>query len=196
MYLEEAINKATIIAEEQKADFFACLDRLPQDLDRWLYNPTILEEQSLNQGDILNNIPICFIEDDGDAYGGNFTVALMSTSCDMQPGRLPYVLAAPVVSLEELTQYKNKDTANQFAEQIKKNKIARYFFLPALNGLGDACIDFSQIVTISSNFMHKIKSEKPSNCVLSLSQKGYYFFLVKLMYFFARIETDPARTAA
>lgn len=192
MSLEEAINNSSIILPEHRAELTRYLDMFPDGVEDWLYHSEIVNPESLIQGDIILNIPVCFIDDSGDVLSGQDIVALISHSCDMQRERQDFIIIAPVVTFNEyksLTNYENnKQSIDSLIADIRANKVFRYFYLPPKNGLPESFIDFSRMVSISSAFINSIKTNHSEDCILSLSQYGYYLFLIKLTFHLARME--------
>jgi len=191
MTLEEALRETPIIRERDKASLFKCLkEDFPTHIEKWLYTDGITDAAALYQGDIVLDLPVCFIDEDGDIIGGNSAVSLVSNTCDMQPGRKDYILVSPVIPIEEQRKdYESvgADIENHLAN-IRNNRIFSYFYLPPKGDFGESFIDFSQMITIHSNYLNNIKTEAPANCKVSLSRNGFYLFLIKLGYHFARME--------
>ncbi|KAF0143830.1 MAG: hypothetical protein Q7T83_01160 [Thermodesulfovibrionales bacterium] len=192
MALEDAINRSSVILPEHKPELLRCLKTFPVNLEKWLYGVGIADASTLFQGDIILDIPVCFIDDSGETLLGKDAVALISHTCDMQLNRHDFIVVSPIVSFDEykfLNNYEeNKERIDDLLTAIRKNDIFRYFYLPAQKGLPESFIDFSRMVTISNAFLNSIKAIKAKNCILSLSQIGSYLFLIKLTYHLARME--------
>lgn len=127
-----------------------------------------------------------YMDEDGDVVKGDDVVALISNTCDMQPARQDFIIASPIVSFDELEG--DAAAIESLRADIRRNKIFRYFYLPAQNDFPESFIDFSKMVSISSPFLNGIKQNSPQQCILSLSQNGFYFFLIKLTFHLARME--------
>ncbi len=187
MTLEDAIAKAQLILPEHKKEFTSLLEKFPKNIDQWLYRSPI-DPASLYQGDILVDIPVCFIDDDGDTVKGIDYVAMISNTCDMQPARKETVLASPIVVINELADHLkavgNKGIDNKL-EDIRSNNIFSFFYLPEHGNFPESFIDFSRMITITSDYINRIYSGKR---ILSLSQYGFYLFLIKLTFHLARME--------
>lgn len=192
MTLEDAIHQANIILPEHKEAFIKQLKKFPYGIEKWLYHDSLVVPYSLHQGDILLNLPTCFIDEDGDIVEGRDFVALISNTCDMQPGRRDFVIISPIVSFDEykehLIVHTKKDVENVLMD-IQKNRIFSFFYLPLKGTLPESFIDFSRMVSISSTYVNNIKNSLPEKCLLSLSPYGFYLFLIKLTFHLARMET-------
>jgi hypothetical protein len=189
MTLDDAIKNSTLILPEHKAEFTKYLEKLPDGIDKWLYLERIADPASVYQGDILLDIPVCLTDDDGNAVIGRDMVALISNTCDMQSDRQEFVTVCPIVSFDELRQNIENHKLETLLHDVRNNRIFRYFYLPPGDDLPESYIDFSRMVSISSIYLNDIKTSKPQQCILSLSPYGFYFFLVKLTYHLARMET-------
>lgn len=186
MTLEDAIEKAAIILPEHRKELSVYLKNLPDGIEKWLYRDGIADPQSLYQGDVLLDLPTCFVDEEGDVVKGDDVVALISNTCDMQPVRQDFIIASPVVSFDELEG--DAATVENLRAEIRRNKIFRYFYLPPQNDFPESFIDFSKMVSISSPYLNGIKRDSSRQCILSLSQNGFYFFLIKLTFHLARME--------
>jgi hypothetical protein len=194
MTLEDAIHQANIILPEHKEEFIKQLKRFPYGIEKWLYRDSLVIPDSLYQGDILFNLPTCFIDEEGDIIEGEDFVALISNTCDMQPGRRDFVIISPIVPFDEYKEHlihTKKDVENVLMD-IRKNRIFGFFYLPPREMIPESFIDFSRMVSISSTYVNNIKISLPEKCLLSLSPYGFYLFLIKLTFHLARMETPTA----
>lgn len=190
MTLDDAIHQANIILPEHKECFIKQLKKFPDGIEKWLYSESIIHSDSLCQGDILHNLPTCLIDEDGETIGAEDCVALISNICDMQPGRKEFVIVSPIVIFDE---FKNSSisTGKEVTDllyDIRKNRIFSYFYLPPKNNLPESFIDFSKMISVSNNYINKIKRNAPERFLLSLSPYGFYLFLIKLTFHLARME--------
>jgi len=120
---------------------------------------------------------------------------LLSHTCDMEfeeKTREKYISVAPVFSFEEFAKFKVSKYTDEgwqdFLDDVRKNRITDILYIPGKNPLNDSVILLDRISSIDPKFL-KIRLEKTgSKRVLSLSQTGFYFFLIKLTYHFARYE--------
>ncbi len=190
MTLEDAIQRASIILPEHKKEFFKHLQNLPDEIYKWLYFERLADANSLSQGDILMNIPICFIDEEGDTIAGEDYVAMISNICDMQPRRKEFIIVSPIIFFDEYKKelIKAKKGIDNTLNDIRKNRIFSYFYLPSENRIPESFIDFSRMVSVSSIYLNNIKLKKAEQCLLSLSQYGFYLFLIKLTFHLARME--------
>lgn len=187
MTFEEAIDRSSIILPEHKKEFAMLLAKFPAGLEKWIYGVRA-ESNSLFQGDILVEIPVCFIDEDGDTVQGIDPIAMISNTCDMQPDRKEFVIASPIIPItdfeEHLRSIGETGTDTKLTD-IRRNRIFSYFYLPQYEGFPESFIDFSRMVTISSLYINRVFSGKRT---LSLSRYGFYLFLIKLTYHLARME--------
>lgn len=187
MGLRELIEGSPCILPGHKAEFLAHLETFPDRIEEWLYGVPD-DMGSLYQGDIVVNMPVCLIDEDGDVIRASDCVAMISNSCDLQPGRRGNVVASLVLNLSE---YENHLRANgepgvhERLTNIRANLVYSYFYLPASNGFPESFIDFSTMVTINSDYMNSTYSSKR---ILSLSPYGFYLLLIKLTFHLARME--------
>ncbi|KJU86847.1 hypothetical protein MBAV_000961 [Candidatus Magnetobacterium bavaricum] len=179
MTLDDAIQRAQFIRPEHKGKLRECLEKLhPDCISKWLYG-THREYDTLYQGDILKEIPVCFIDEDGDVISGTDYVAMISNTCDMQPNRKETIIVSPIVTLadykEDLIENKVKNVDSKL-EDIKKNKIISKFYLPHNGIFPESFVDFSSMVTVNSIFVNRVYRDKE---LLSLISIWFLFFPYK-----------------
>lgn len=188
--LQEAIQKSTVILPGHQKELIQCLNEFPYGLDKWLYRTSVVDAQVLYQADIVTDVPTCFINANGKPAKGIDIVCLISATCDIQDSRKEFIVVAPIVPFHELkagaTDVKQAESR---IDDIRKNKVFSYFYLPKQNSLPEGFIDYTRMVAVNSRYVNEIKKTKPDRCILSLSQTGYYLFLIKLTYYLARMES-------
>lgn len=191
--LPEAIRNSTVILPEHHDELIECLQDFPLGLEKWLYRPRVVDTESLYQADIIIEVPTCFINEEGTPVKGVDVVCLVSATCDMQDSRKEFIVTAPIIPFHELLAFApDKEKAANSIDEMRNNRVFSYFYLPEHNGLPEGIIDFTRMVAVSSRHLNKIKRTSPNHCLLSLSQLGYYLFLIKLTYYLARMETSDS----
>jgi hypothetical protein len=191
--LQEAIRNSTVILPAHQNELIKCLENFPYGLEKWLYRTYIIDTQALYQADIIIEVPTCFINESGKPVRGVDIVCLISATCDMQDSRKEFIVTAPIVPFHELMAVAaDKDQAAERIKEIRKNRVFSYFYLPKQNGLPGGFVDFTRMVAVSSRYLNGIKKTRPEYFILSLSQTGYYLFLIKLTYYLARMEASDS----
>jgi len=188
MELRKLIEGSACILPGHKEEFIACLEKFPK-VDDWLYGVPA-DAGFLYQGDLLFDVPVCLIDSEGDVIKGKDRVAMISNTCDMQPGRKENVVASVVFTLADHADLlKAQGITDEGMEErlrnIRENRVFSYFYLPPNGEIPEGFIDLSTMVTINSDYMNSAYTEKR---VLSLSRNGFYLFLIKLTFHLARIE--------
>jgi len=142
---------------------------------------------SLLQGDILDNILIY----NAQGKSQSAKAFMLSNSCDMNKENLRLsgknVCYSPVISLEKyLLKLRDKfgeQRILQFENDIKKQKFTNVLYIPSDDTLPDSIILFDRIINIDRS---SITDER----IVSLSNYGFYFLLVKLSIHFMRLHED------
>jgi hypothetical protein len=191
--LQQAIRNSTVVFPEHQNELIERLENFPYGLEKWLYRTCIVDTQSLYQADIIIKVPTCFINEVGKPAKGVDIVCLISATCDMQDSRKEFIVAAPIVPFDELMAVAtDKEQAANRIDEMRKNRVFSYFYLPEQNGLPEGFVDFTRMMAVSSRYLNMLKKTSPEHCILSLSQTGYYLFLIKLTYYLARMETSDS----
>lgn len=134
--------------------------------------------KKLSQGDIISNVPFARFSKDGTQKYFIADAIILSTSCHIDNKK--YITLAPIFNL---------DTFDGDKEQLKKNKIYDYIYLP--NGyMIDKYVNLEIMTTYDKLLIEKGINSKKLKRITSLSQLGYYFFIVKLTVFLMRKEDE------
>ena len=182
MTLDEVIQRAQAILPEHKKEFIKVLSDFPDGIEKWLFSPNVRDPESLYQGDIVLDLPTCYIDNDGDIVEGQDSVALISNTCDIQPERRDFLIVSPIITFDDYRKsftLGKPNIGNSFT-QIRKNLIFRFFYLSTTNDFPESFIDFSRMVSISNFYINSLKETKPEKFALTLSVYGFYLFLIKL----------------
>lgn len=132
--------------------------------------------KQLSQGDIISDIPFYIMKDNGEIYRYKAWGMVLSTSCSIDNKNK--IVIAPVFS---------EDSYFGDKSPLKSNTIFDYFYIPLRDGNG-VYADFSSICTYDKDIIIKGINENKINRLYSLSQLGYYLFLMKFTVCFMRKE--------
>lgn len=167
------------------------LKQFPRGFEKWVYAPAFPTE--LYQGDILTPLSSVAIDENGDVTRAELDGMVISNTCDAQLNQGEFLLIAPVFNLEDYRKNSNlrgEDLDNHI-RALMDNKISQLMFLPESDGVRGCFVDFARTCPVSLEFFHSDKVQKKR--VLSLSQYGHYFLLVKLAYHFTRPEAPDSK---
>lgn len=160
-------------------------------LEEWVYSVEPFEH--LAQGDIVEAIPACFIDETGAIRNTKkpMPALLLSNTCDMSvdngnPRKQVYTVA-PLLLFDEKRYNADK------LRDIKNNSLSDILYLPSIPTLSGSYIaQLDRVCSVSSTYVHKVLATQKR---LSLSANGYYFFMAKLSLHLTRPENDVARHA-
>jgi hypothetical protein len=174
-----------------------------------LYKDFYLENSPkfyLLQSDIINSIKtIGWNEEKEDYYSGYQPAMLVSNSCDVTDDNARSLnqkeaLFAPVLPLNEVIKDYEKagfssQQINNFCNTLRKQEFSNLFYLPK-NHINQK----EYLVHLDKIFWHPITSVKKvnknlqENRFISLSNFGYYLFLVKVSFHICRLPEEIDRT--
>ena len=132
----------------------------------------------LSQGDILDNIPFSYVDENGEETMFLTKGIILSNTCDMT--RDKYIIIAPLIPFEH-------DFKESTKQNIKNNIVSGKMCLTN-SYLDNYYIDFS----MSSSYVRKIINNLYENGKItrlhSLSQFGFYFLCSKIAVYYLRVE--------
>jgi len=133
----------------------------------------------LSQGDIISEIPFSYFKEDGSQHNFKARGLVVSTSCHIDQKDLINIV--PVLPMKFFTGDSNAK------RDLQENRVFDYMYFPE-NEMQDYFVDFSKVNTYNRTLIMKgIETEKIER-LFSLSQIGFYFFIIKLTVFFMRKE--------
>lgn len=181
------------LSDSSKNSLFEDLKHFPDNCDN-LYSNKIWEKKIVFQGDGLAELPMINLPS---IEVRNENGIVLSNTCDIDPMNdrkiEPRMVYAPILNL---TKYENMLKQKGVPEQelldhirsIKKQRISHFLYLPKGQNLKD---DSIALLDRLNNFRIIGDQKTISNIKLfSLSNYGFYVFLIKLSIHFMRIRED------
>ncbi len=171
------------------------LKKKPIDHSKWIYGNS---QKEIYQGDILKSVVVYRLNDVGEVSSREGPAIVISNTCDCQANQSDSLLVAPLFQFAELVpegDFTNQDIAN-LKRDLRENHLKDRVFLPAVGNLPDSWFDFGQIFSISSVYFHSANFEEGRRRIVGLSQKGHYFFLMRLSFFLGRPDPMDSKRSA
>jgi len=195
--LDEIIDSSYFIdnnLKEQCKDYFK---QTRHPVGDWLfsYKPT----EDVYQGDIIDKLDIIYFEVVNDILETKVLedqpCMLLSNTCDMDlhgKTRGKYISVAPIFAFRDFSNWKIESYSDEgwggFLNDVKRNRITDILYIPGKQPLAESVILLDRIFSIDPKFLDAKIKRSGSKKILSLSQIGFYYFLIKLTYHFARYE--------
>lgn len=168
------------------------LQAFPDNINNRMYGSP---KEFVLQGDGFKHIQI-FNLPDLESKEGN--AIILSNTCDLSAENernfATRVLYSPLIKLATyINGLKDKNIYNaNHIDEIKKQRVSQIFFLPAGSGLTDDSIVFlDRVCSMPKKFLDN--SFINSHHLFSLSNFGFYLFLVKISIHFTRVQDSVNR---
>ena len=188
------------LSAESQEKLFEELGRFPENIDSRLYTSHLKHSQTLYQGDGIAELQFA------DAEKQEFLKVkgiVVSNTCDTDPVNkrnfIPYVTFAPLFRLkvyEEKLKAKKAQSewsaVDNHIDSIRKQKVTQFFFLPAFDKDHEDL--FARLDILQSVSTKAVSAEAMLEARLfTLSDYGFYLFLLKLSLHFSRIQESVDR---
>lgn len=161
------------------------LKQFPLGYEKWVYAASVAKDTY--QGDVFGDLPFVLIDDEGDVARAEGIGMLISNTCDSQLDQSEVVLVAEVIELDDYREQSDLkgEALENHIRALVGNQLSQMLYLPEIGALGNAFVDFGKMSSVSTKYFHERSGDLK---LLSLSQYGHYFFLMKLAYHLARPE--------
>ncbi|NOQ30353.1 MAG: hypothetical protein GQ570_04425 [Helicobacteraceae bacterium] len=181
------------LSPENQKELYEQLKDFPNNINK-IYGSNFTFDIGILQSDIVMEIPFFNLPD---ISSKNAKVMVVSNSCDIDPKNdrptLPKVSYVPLISLDKFIQLltsKGIDTERTMSivESIKKQEKTNMFYLPkGANIQEDSIVLFENILSIDRDYFYEVALKSESK-MATLSNYGFYMFLLKLSIHFTRIQ--------
>lgn len=141
------------------------------------YNPSVLD--GICHGDIIENVSLIRVGEDGEITQAVRTVIVLSNSCDIEND--DYIVVAPFFSFTEVNFNKSR------IEEMKLNKFYGKLYFPDVSE-EPMFADFSFAQSLPKRYFQESLKNNTMKILHSLNLVGYYLFLCKLTIHFMRPE--------
>ncbi len=186
------------LSEENHKKLFEEISNFPNNLDSRFYTSYLKEENVIFQGDGIKKLKFA------DLAKGQFydsPAIILSNTCDIDPNNQRLFSAnicyAPIFSLKKYQsklleqKIKSEQDILNHINIIRKQRITQIFYLPQGGNLPEECIVFLDRINHCS--ASSIKIDLQSQRLFTLSNYGFYIFMLKLSIHFTRIQEKVDR---
>lgn len=184
-------------------NLFAELKQFPGNIDQRVYTRFLQHEPYIFQGDGLNNLRFMDMRTQTIRCAPGMVI---SNTCDLDQSnkRLSAIqmVYAPILNLDKyiaalehdyvFSGQRTKESLNSHIGEIRQQRISHIFYLPSGSGLNsDSLVFFDRVCHCSAEYYKK--STIQESRLFTLSNYGYYLFLLKLSIHFTRIRESVQR---
>jgi hypothetical protein len=187
------------LSAESDKELFAGLKEFPDNLDSRFYTKHLTDTETVYQGDGINDMLVVNLPE---AVSKKAPCIILSNTCDIHldntrnfPSRIVY---APIFNLRKYKDSlyslskKTPEQINDHIFSIKRQEITQIFYLPEnKDGMKESIVFFDRLNNCPNSFFDS--KEVKSRRIFTLSDYGYYLFLLKLSIHFTRIQDRVER---
>lgn len=186
------------LSPENQKELYAELKEFPDNISK-IYGSDFTFQAGILQSDVVKGIPFFNLPDTTSKIS---KVMVISNSCDIDPANNrpipPKVSYIPLISLDKFIKLlKSQDVAEErirgIVESIKKQEKTNMFYLPKGAHIEEDMIAlFENVLSINRDIFFDL-AEAKSYKLATLSNYGFYMFLLKLSIHFTRIQEGVDR---
>jgi hypothetical protein len=188
--LEENIKDylPKFLSSSSNEELFSCLKDFPNNIDSRFYSDSVFKIKNTGiQGDGMEDF-LFFNWQKNQTIKSN--AMILSNSCDIsfenKRTDTPFISYCPMISLAKYIKKLKIEGKNASAIElsIKNQEVTSMFYLPKGQGLSeDKIAMFDRVQSCPNNEETRLKAKK----IFTLSNYGFYLFLLKLSIHFTRI---------
>lgn len=198
MDLPESIKKylPQFLSAKSSEEMFGCLKDFPANIDCRMYCDRTKAEDFFSQGDGIAELKM-FRWDTKSMNAVN--VMVLSNSCDISKTNkrsfTPYCVYCALIKLSGLLELyrkngRDEEHMKEVEADIREQRITSFFYLPKGQGLDDEYVAIlDRVGSCPITYLDKTKTK-----LFSLSNYGFYMFLLKLSIHFTRIRDGLDRS--
>jgi hypothetical protein len=157
-----------------------------------------LEHEGILQGDVWSGLQM-FNFDSGERQGKRGIIISNSCDIDSRNGRLmpARMVFAPMIKISVYQNFLERrgvaqEKIGNHLREIRRQAVTSAFYLPQGRGMDEECIVFlDDMHNVPVAYFEKYEESKK---ILSLSQIGFYVFVMKLSMHFCRMHENEVRT--
>lgn len=163
----------------------------------WIFASGVHDDPSLWQGDYLPSCEMAWINANGENVRFEGPALLCSHGCDTEPERDEFATIAPAFNLDDyvrrLAQIEGAEDKGdawllQRRTTIRRQRIAKLFYMPAVNTHPERVVDFSMASPIHTKRLAKVLRDFIDAERLRFTERGYFLFVAKLAHHLAHAE--------
>jgi hypothetical protein len=186
------------LSPEAQGKLFTELRAFPSNIDARMFAPNLRKELAVFQGDGITDLPIVNLPNNK-VVGAKCLV--LSNTCDIDPQnrrlQTPHLSYCPMIRYSALSGLvveieKDAGKAESYLRSVRQQEISSMFFVPRGELLNEdfvALLDRTMSCPISPENYDAIAGQK----LFTLSDYGFYMFLIKLSVHFTRINDGVSR---
>lgn len=187
------------LTEESTKNLFEEIKKFPENIDNRIFTTKLKNEKTVFQGDGINDLPVISLPSDKSV---NAKVMVLSNTCDIDPQNdRPFnaqVCYAPIFSLDKYKSLLEKSLTAEAVEghlrSVRNQEITQIFYLPYHPDIdGESIVFFDRINNLDRRFI--AADQIPETRLFTLSDYGFYLFLIKLSIHFTRMGEKVERGA-
>ena len=196
--LDDLIDSSPFIDNSLRDRCKEYFRQVPKELSDWFYSTTISTD--IYQGDVVDKLDVVYFQMENTAQQlkilDDIPCMLLSNTCDMAlegKSREKFISVVPIFDFAEFAENgKIHDYSDEgwedFLRDISANRITDMLYIPPKDAWSASVVFLDKICSIAPNVLKARLDMNKSRTILSLSQLGAYYFLIKLTYHFARLE--------
>ncbi len=185
------------LSPKDQRELLKCLEDFPDNLNSRFYSQHLRDENYIFQGDGFRDLPVIDLPNKTIQYSN---CIITSNTCDLDinnkrlaPTRITY---APIINLNKyigllVNSDIDKDRIQNHIAAIKKQEVTQIFYLPEIKGMNESIVYFDRINNCSNKIISK--ENITDKRIYTLSNYGFYLFLLKLSISFTRIQEGVNR---
>lgn len=187
------------LSPSKQEKLFRELDKFPDNIDQRMYAPQNISDDTIRQGDGMDNMPMIFLPDE---EINKERALIISNTCDISPQNErrnpPSIVYCPVIKYDSYSRlvedsYDSQDAAENFLRSVRNQKKTSRFYLPSGYDIPESIVLLDKANNCSARYAYDSLSIN-NDRAFSLSLYGFYLLIFKLSVHFTRFNEGISRS--
>lgn len=185
------------LSDEKQRQLFSELKSFPKNIDERFYSNILSDTNIIYQGDCIDNIQTFDLPRLEIKEAKNI---VLSNTCDLDLNNNRHIpskiVFSPLIALNKITlmlrgKKVDSENLNAYITSIREQRVTNAFYFPEKGEMPESVVFFDRCNSLPNNSVDR--NNLQNTRFFSLSNYGFYIFLIKISIHFSRVKDGVLR---